>query len=536
MLPLLIWLGGYFWLNSSTGRAMLTSAIQGQIKSERVTFEDVRYGPAPDVFQLLGLRVVDASQTPLVTAQRVQANIDLGALIGGKYSVDAVHAHAFELLLAWDDDGKLTLATAFAKPKDPDAPPPTIPKPESKPPTFALPEVQLSHGDLRLEGPRWGLRFAAVNASGQISSNPTDGLSIAADLTSGTADARLGKKPAVIAFDQVMIEAFQWAGQGFEVSRLRLIQPDGAGVDLTGGMGFGDHLTATAKGRATIDAATAETLFPGAIPEGARLDGIDLTVAGSTISGAIAKVEAATLNVGPIQASAVTLPLNRIEFAPGLVKPSGRLRIEQATVGAFNAANEFQGEDIRLGSIDIDLQSKSEANFKMIDVGKLTLPDGPVGAVSASGTVTYGLTSGTLKGVVSSAQGSVIADGKLKFSPFSRKFRATIALAFDKLTGAIATNVLRNLPETQRKALTPPLKGTLTVKTTVARKTPEGETKKRWVATTAITNAMLTGATTWQFDGDLWTQAGTGGTDTPEEGAPGHIPKAPEDEGGTPTP
>ncbi|PIE18993.1 MAG: hypothetical protein CSA66_03370 [Proteobacteria bacterium] len=507
-LPAAAWVGGYFWLNSTTGQQAIADWLTGQAPADRLDIALVRWGPLPHRVELLDLRIHDADGRPLVSARHVDADLRLGALLDGELLVDGAVVEDVLLHLGWDRDGALNLSEALARPEAPKPGAEPSAKPTGPKRGFALEGLDLRRVSLTLEWPTWGLRFDQVAARGGVALRPgAGGLSIDADLSAARSLVTWHEDRSVV-FRGVDIGGFSWRDEGFTVARLALDNPDGATrASLTGRMGFRGDLSFVAHGDVALAGDDAEHLVPGVFPQGASIVGLAADYAGGKVSGRMRQARAPSVALGPVLARGVSLPVDALTIVPGLLRPTGSLKITHARADMISLPHDAGAQDVEVDALTMTIRGTSSAELEGVRVASLRLPEGQVGRAAAKGRITFGLTSGELDGSVETDQGVIGANGKLRLNPLSQRLTISTRVAVEDVGGAIADTILSFIPVDRRAELAAPLSGYAVFETRLSRDKSKGSKGKRWSPRTRVTDARLEGQGRLTFDGDRWARA-----------------------------
>lgn len=521
LLPWLAWLGAYFALNSSPGQAALLSALVGAAPDGRVQVGHARWGPLPDELELIDARVLDVDERPIILAEHVVADVSFVDLIGGDLVVDRLRVDGFTLHLAWGEDGVLNLTRALRRPRgprDPEAPPDEPRAPSSR--QVLLERVELARGDVTLEWPRWGLQFQRVDTRGTIrlggDRGDGDTVAIHADLTGGVAHGMWSNGERAVHAERVGITGFRWGRGGFDVERLELVAQDGGRVDVDGRVEVTPALELDVRGDVEVSAALAALVDDELLPAGARVEGLRFGYGlDSPITARAALLSAPEVNAGPIAIRDVRLALDALSFRPGGMRPTGSIQVTGVHAGRVEAPDGLSGQGVSIAAIDATVKNESIATLSGIRADVFALPGGEVGPAAADAEITFGLTAGTFDAKLTTGKGVAAVSGTARLSALTRRFTVAVRVALEAAGGAMAQTLLDLLPAEEAARLTPPVDGFALFETRIARESVEGQSGKRWVARTAITEARLDGGQRVTFDGDAWSATALGDASSP---------------------
>lgn len=505
VLPWLLWLGAYFWFNSSPGQDLLLGAVVG-VAPDRVEVGHARWGPLPDEIELIDARVLDLDGRPIIAAEHVIADVSMADLVAGDLFIDRVRVDGFTLHLAWDDEGALNLTRALRRPGAP-RPPDDRPRPPPSTRRVTLDRVELARGDVTLEWPRWGLQFQGVDARGaiRVGGAPDDPIAIYADLTGGHAHGMWSDGERTVNVERVGITGFRWGRGGFDVERLELAAADGGLVDVDGRLEVSPALALDVRGDLQVSAAIAAIVDADLLPAGVRVEGLRFAYGvDAPITARAALLSAPELSAGPIAVRDARLTLDALSFLPGGLRPTGSVQVSAAYAGHIEAPDGLSGRGVSIAAIDATIKNESIATLAGIRAELFTLPGGEVGPAAADAEITFGLTAGTFDGKLTTGQGVAAVSGTARLSALTRRFTVAVRVALEGAGGAMAQTLFDLLPSGEAARLTPPIDGFALFETRIARESVEGHSGKRWIARTAITEARLDGGQRVTFDGDGW--------------------------------
>ena len=493
LLPITTWLGAYFWVNSTPGRALVSDWILGRAPAGRLVIRDVYWGPLPDELRLGDVSVLDEAGRPLIHATQVTADVVVSRLFEGDVVLDRVQATDYVLALAWDEAGRLNLSRALARPKR--AGEATTRKTRRR--LIDLRRVELVRGDVTLEWPRWGLQFSGVSARGAVHLDRAGAVAVHADLQGGKAHALWGDGDRAVHADAIDITGFGWAEDGFDVGRLAV---NGVGGSLELGSGLGIAV----EGDVFLDAALARLVGAGAFAEGGRVYGLDLELEGTTMTGKAERVEIPAFTAGPVTARGVTTALDDFSYVPGLLKPTGALALHDTRVATLTAPG-LRAEETSIGRVNALVRAQSSATLDDVAARAIVIEDRVTVAAKGHVEATFGLTSGDIEASVVTDAGRIGATGTIRVSPFSKKVTVALRVAVEQVGGDLAGYLLGWLPADPAASLTPPLEGFAVFRTVLGKERVEGKKGKHWVAATSLDEAHLEGGgSVVEFDGEAW--------------------------------
>ena len=499
LLPMVTWLGAYFWVNSTPGRALVTDWIVGRAPAGRLVIRDVHWGPLPDELRLGDVSVLDENGRPLVHASEVTADVVVSEILAGDLVLDRVRATDYLLALAWDADGRLNLSRALARPERAGS----ATKRRTTRRLLDLRRIELVRGDVTLEWPRWGLQFSGVSARGAIHVDRGGAAAIHADLQGGRAHALWGGGDRAVHAEAVEITGFDWADHGFGVGRLAVRGDDGSAVDVSGSLELSGDLALAVEGDVVLGAALAQLIGAGAFAEGGRVSGLDLELDGPTMTGRAERVEIPAFTAGPFTARGVTTALDDFTYVPGMLKPTGALVLRDTRVATLSAPG-LSVEETAIGRVNVLVRAQSSATLDDVVARAIIIEDRVTLAAKAHVEATFGLTSGDIDASVITDAGRVAATGTIRVSPFSKKLTVALRVAVEQVGGDLAGYLLSWLPADATASLTAPLEGFAVFRTVLGKERVEGEKGKRWVATTTLDEAQLEGGGSVVYDGEAW--------------------------------
>ncbi|TNF26656.1 MAG: hypothetical protein EP329_20900 [Deltaproteobacteria bacterium] len=500
-LPLAAWMGAYFWVNSTPGRALVGDWLLGRAPAGRLVIGAVHWGPLPDELHLGDVLIRDEAGRPLIHATEVTADVVVSHLLEGDLVVDRARASGYFLELAWDEEGKLNVARALARPKKPGSgggPP----KPRR---LVELRRIELVDGDLTLAWPSWGMQFSDVDAHGALTLDRAGQLAIHADLHGGRAHALWGKHDdKAVHVNDVDIVGFHWADQGFDVDRLGLTADDGSLIDVAGTLELAGDLELDVQGDVALGATIAPVVLGRTLPTGGRVDDLELTLAGTTLTGRAHRVTAPSVEVGPVSVTDVATAVDDFTFVPGLIKPSGAVALHDTRVSHLTAPG-LDVRDTRIGKVAVAVRSRSTATLDDVVARALTLEDRVTLGAKAHIEASFGLTSGEVDANIVTDMGRIGASGSLRVSPFSKKLTVSLRVALEQVGGSLATYLVDYLPPAPGATLGAPLEGFAVFRTVLGKDKVEGKKGKHWVAETRLEEAQLEGGGhRVVYDGEAW--------------------------------
>lgn len=514
LLPTL-WLGAYFWANSSPGRATLMRILTKRLPPSVISVGAIHWGPAPAELELLGVVLADEAGEPAIRADAVTAELALDDLVlHGETRLLGIRVRDYLVRLEWGSDGSLNVARAVARASGP--PPAEPPGPKRPKKLMIFDHLELEHGEVHLAGPGWELAFAAVDARGSVHLGGERGLVITADLTAGASHGAWVDGKRRVAADGVRIDGFAWEGPGFSVRELALRAEGGLTARVAGRMAFGQELLLDARGDATLSGAVAAELgLGGQIPQGASATTLAVKLDGETIDASCARLAAPEVALGPLRIDNARASLKTFRYAPGVLKPRGGVQLADVHADRVEAPDDIVAKDVNVGSIAITVEGRAQVDVTGFEAGSFAFGDDDAGAVSGKLSGAMGLTSGSVEGSVDTAQGDVGASGTIRVNPLRGSIRVELRVALAGVAGAIAKKVLSYTPSEVRAAAEAPLSGIAVFETVLAKREDEATGDKAWHADTEVTEARLQGAAaTFVYDGGAWTRAAAGVPET----------------------
>lgn len=497
------WVGAYFWLGSSPGRAFLGKLATASLP-DTVSLGLVKWGPWPGELAAGELVVRDAAGRALLAMGSASAHVGLMALtdlIDGQVVIDRLEVDIARIEARRDAEGRVDLAAALAPPKVATAAGPA--SRARKPPVIEAMRVRV--GELWLD---LGTEQVHVRDLGIGGALHADG-SLAIALGSGSCHAAWNKLRRSVGFSECRLAA-DVVGRRAEVTALELAQGGDIVLALQGWMDLDAAPHGRWTGHGALGPDEAGAFLPGMFPLGVGFDGLALEIAGSELSGSIGQLFSDRWVSGPLSADHVSLAVPALSAEPGLLVPEMTLAVEHLAMA------RLEGLDWRLEGVWIPRATGTLDRKLLVDAAgwssAWTMPSGVVGPVDLLISTELKLTGGRLVAQVRSALGLVEAIGTLKTSPLTKRTDFVAQVAFAEARGPLAAAFMHELEDVQREALGEPIAGAVEIEVEVDRKERLGpwHTELEWAL------GRLEGKTTLEWDGYGW--------GAPAEAAPDAMP------------
>ena len=212
------WVGAYFWLGSTSGRAALRAAVADM--SPVIGVEFVRWGPSPDRLIIGMSSVDDADGAPLAALRMADVDVALWALVGGDLHIERLHIELSHVHANIGPDGRVDLLVRLAPPKKPPSAPATDARKKPRP-TLRIDDLQVRIDELVLTSKKVdGVVIRDVDLAAALTFGDT--LRLSSRLSLGQIDATWDRARKNIGFDGLTVTSLEVDDQSFQARGLTL--------------------------------------------------------------------------------------------------------------------------------------------------------------------------------------------------------------------------------------------------------------------------------------------------------------------------
>ncbi len=249
-----IYLVAYFYLNSSYFGAFLEETTARGLHG-RMVAETWRFGPLPWSAGAIDIRFITPGDDTVIEAAQADGEIDLRMLFSwltrklrgsdekARIHVTRADVRGFVVHLDFDEDARLRLVEAFARPR---RGPPKPPSERGDPAWVLISNARVQDGRVMLGFPRWRMEIDVVHVAADLLIS--GGLRIDSPLVqvaggralidAGSSVAGASGAPLEAELGPTVVEGFNWENKGFQISRVRATVDSLLGVEASGGMDF----------------------------------------------------------------------------------------------------------------------------------------------------------------------------------------------------------------------------------------------------------------------------------------------------------
>ncbi len=475
------WVGAYFWLGSTPGRAQLRAVVADM--SPVLGVEFVRWGPSPDRLIVGPSRVDNVDGTPLAALHMAHADLAFWALVGGDLRVERLRIELSHVHANIGPDGRVDLLVVLAPPKKP--PSTAAAGPKKPAPTLRIDDLDVHIGALVVtNGPGEGLVVRDVDVHATVVLGDTFRLS--SHLSLGPIDATWDRARKYIAFDSLELASFEVDGPTVQARGLTLTRagevilaaefvsrpgnggavsinaalapsdaaallPDAfpAGLDIQG-LELEFHPASKGVGAASPDPSTAAPAAPpGSLPTlHAPTTAPPATAAtvGQRLSGRLGHLRAPAWRISAFSADHLELSLDRFEVELDRLIPRVALDIGHVAAARFSGLG-WNLEGLYLPGGHLDFTRRLELSLGPGRISGWTLdhddlatapnPSDRADPMSADIALTadLGLTGGPIHARLGGDFGTIDAVGRLKLSPLTGRTSFNTTVRFADLAG-----------------------------------------------------------------------------------------------------
>jgi len=471
-----LYLGAYFALASTPGRTALKAAVMAELERAgvRASVADVRWGPAPGALWATGI----ALDLPLATVSDglLEATIALPELTPSRV---ALHVHKVAVRLPEAGEPPVVAAPSGA------------PRPSKK--RVVIPDVRVAVDELDLTGPGFAANVRDLALTLVVDDT------ITATLATGPCHVAWQHGRRVLGFDHCDVAGrFAQSDKRVSLDDVRLTRGDTTVVRA-----HGTWLGGVAHAAADLDLAAweAAALAGDALPGGLVVQGLELDLEASVLSGSIAALHAPRYVLAPFEGELVELTIDHFRGEPGLLIP--QVDVSASNLDAARASGfDWVVDNVHAPSLSFALAKKLEGTMPAFRADRWTTPAGSVGPIEADVEVAIGLSGGSVTGQLAMPEGTLDARGQLKTSPLTKRSTFTATAAFEGLRGPLATLVRHDGDAALKDALGEPLAGSLQVAIEAQRESRHDafELELEWDTT------ELSGKVKRSWDGSDWVE------------------------------